>query len=74
MLFCNIDIGTQVRPLCNDSLPYVTIESIGSVTRLRKIGRNHWDFHATIEWDNGTESFLNAQFFWKTVIVIDQFG
>ena len=67
----NIMVGTQVRPICDDSLPYVTKDSIGFITRLRKYDRCYSDFYVTVEWDNGTETFLNAQFFRKTVMVIE---
>lgn len=72
MLHFQVKVGTQVRPICNDALPDVTTESIGHIVMLRSIGHLNRDFHATIRWDNGTESFLNAVFFFKTVEVVNE--
>lgn len=67
-----IKIGTQVRPVCEDALPDVTTETLGKVIRYIENGRGTKDFYATILWDNGKESFLNAMFFLKTVAVVDE--
>jgi len=72
MLYLDISIGTQVRPVGDDVLHSVSASSIGTVIKFRKIGRDAKDFHATILWDNGTETFLNAMFFWKAVTVVDE--
>jgi hypothetical protein len=69
MFYTNIKIGAKVRPVCDDTLPDVTTESLGEVVRLKEVGRDRSDFYATIRWDNGKESFLNAMFFFKTVVV-----
>lgn len=74
MFHFNINVGTRVRPVCDDVLPDVSTESTGIVIMLRRIGRDNHDFHATILWDNGTETFLNAVFFLKTVEVIGELG
>ena len=70
MFYPNIKNGTKVRPVCDDALPDVTTESLGEVVMLKEVGRDRSDFYATIRWDNGKESFLNAMFFIKTVVVV----
>lgn len=72
MFYQNIKVGTHVRPVCEDALPDVTTESLGKVVMLKEIGRDRRDFYATIRWDNGKESFLNAMFFLKTVVVVEE--
>lgn len=70
MFYPNIKIGAKVRPVCDDALPDVTTESVGEVIMLKEVGCDRSDFYATIRWDNGKESFLNAMFFFKTVAVV----
>jgi hypothetical protein len=72
MLGLKIKVGTQVRPICDDVLPYVTRLSTGQVVMLKTVGSNSRDFYATVRWDNGTETFLNAVFFVKTVEIIEE--
>lgn len=70
MFYPNIKIGAKVRPVCDEALPGVTIESLDEVVMLKEVGRDRSDFYAAIRWDNGKESFLNAMFFIKTVAVV----
>ncbi|MDO8845382.1 hypothetical protein [Methylicorpusculum sp.] len=72
MFYHAIKIGTKVRPFCEDALPDVTTDSIGEVIMFKEIGRNRRDFYTIIRWDNGTESFLNARFFFKAVTVVEE--
>jgi hypothetical protein len=72
MFYQEIKVGTQVRPVCEDALPDVTADSLGKVVMFKEIGRDRRDFYATILWDNGKESFLNAMFFLKTVAVVEE--
>lgn len=71
MFSLKIKVGTQVRPICDDVLPDVTRLSTGQVVMLKAIGFDNRDFYATVRWDNGTETFLNAVFFTKTVEIIE---
>ena len=72
-MFCqDIIVGAQVRTVCEDALPDVTAESLGKVVMFKEIGRDRRDFYATIRWDNGKESFLNAMSFLKTVTVVEE--
>ena len=70
MFYPNIKIGAKVRPVCDDALLDVTTESLGEVLILKEVGRDRSDFYATIRWDNGKESFLNAMFSIKTVALV----
>ncbi len=72
MFYQEINVGTQVRPVCEDALRDVTAESLGKVVMFKEIGRDRRDFYATVRWDNGKESFLNAMFFLKTVAVVEE--
>ena len=72
MFHQEINVGTHVRPVCEDAITDVTTESLGKVVMLNVIGRDRRDFYATIRWDNGKESFLNAMFFSKTVTVVEE--
>ncbi len=72
MFYQEINVGTQVRPVCEDAIHDVTAESLGKVVMFKEIGRDRRDFYATIRWDNGKESFLNAMFFLKTVAVVEE--
>lgn len=74
MFHVSIKVGTKVKPICDDVLPNVTAESRGEIVMLRIADRQKRDFHATIHWDNGTETFLNALFFFKTVEIVDELG
>lgn len=71
MFAVKVKVGTNVCPVCEDALPNVSKDSLGEVVNLKEVGRNRTDFYATIRWNNGFESFLNAHFFFKTVAVIN---
>ncbi|OAI15006.1 hypothetical protein A1359_09840 [Methylomonas lenta] len=71
MFGSKIKLGSLVRPICDDVLPDVTRLSIGQIIMLKTVGFNSRDFYVTVRWDNGTETFLNAVFFVKTVEIIE---
>lgn len=72
MFAIKVKVGTNIRPICEDTLPDVTKNSLGQVVNLKEVGRYRNDFYVTIRWDNGCESFLNALFFVKTVVIVDE--
>lgn len=72
MLTNKIKVGVKVRPICDDSVLDVTTDSLGEVVMFKETGRDRRDFHVTIRWDNGKETFLNALFFRKTVVVVQE--
>jgi hypothetical protein len=72
MLINKISVGAKVRPLYDDSFLDVTADSLGEVILFNEMGRHRRDFHVTIRWDNGKETFLNALFFRKTVQIVKE--
>ena len=72
MLTNKIKVGVKVRLICDDSVLDVTADSLGEVVMFKEIGRGHREFHVTIRWDNGKETFLNALFFRKTVMIVEE--
>lgn len=72
MLTNKIKVGAKVRPICDDSVLDVSADSLGEVIMFRTIGRNRRDFHVTIRWEKGKETFLNALFFRKTLMIVEE--
>ena len=70
MIYKNIKVGTKVRPVCENALTGVPAKSLGRVIKIKKTGGNGEGFYATIRWDNGTETGLNAMFFSKILVVV----
>ena len=72
-MFTNkIKVGAKVRPICDDAVLDVTADSLGEFIVFKEMGRDRRDFHVTIRWDNGKETFLNALFFRKTVMIVEE--
>jgi hypothetical protein len=72
MLTNKIKVGVKVRPFCDDAVLDMTADSLGEVVMFKEIGRDRRDFHVIIRWDNGKETFLNALFFRKTVMIVEE--
>ncbi|WP_347990229.1 hypothetical protein [Methylomonas sp. AM2-LC] len=71
MFNTQLKIGQTVRPVKN-AIENITDDSLGKVVQLKKSGRSMVDFYVTIHWDNGVVSYLNAVFFQKCVVLVNE--
>ncbi|MDO8941066.1 MAG: hypothetical protein Q7U98_18080 [Methylicorpusculum sp.] len=74
-MYQKITIGTRVRLAYPDALPGLNFDCFGEVVSLcEKRQTVVPDFFATVCWDNGALSFLNATFFRKTLLIVEESG